>query len=144
MCFFGSVLIVLNEKKSQVLSTSTEKSHFVIGIVLSVIQLIMTGFLVVSQKVLVNDNIPNDIQQFYLSLSTCMCGFIVPIILILISLGVLNCLLYYIANTFQHLAMEKMDVGKFLPVTYVLIIFVFIFGIIFLWEWFISHISLVA
>lgn len=134
LCFFGSAIILGNEKKnSSDKKEEFESLRFVLGILSCCINILANGFVNVGQKVLTNDKMSNSQQVFYVSLSlvissfvicliTWNFGFTIPIML----LSTLNGVFFYYANHFYQEALKVLNVGGCVPFNYMINIFIFI------------------
>ena len=148
LCFIGSAMIVLNDKKSGSASLPVddkEDSNTIIakGIFFSMLNVIMYSLITFAQKLMVMDGLSTEIQIFYTGTSNFVLGFAfclyegnfgLNIWLIIITFG--NGLVFYYGQLFTDLTLKNMDVSKFSPTTYIQAIFVFILGFLIFGETF--------
>ena len=144
ICFFGSLLMILNEKTETTSTTTSDTSsngNIVIGVIAGIINVIFYALITVAQKLMVDDGLNTAVQLVYIGISNSILAFGVCILewnfglnLYLIFYASLNGLAYYYAQALTDKALKNMDVSKFSTITYTLIIFVFILGFLFCGE----------
>ena len=134
VCIFGSTLIVLNDKNPNASKIKLNDNKLA-GLFFAGCHLLMYSLSNLGQKIQCKDNISPDEQNYYLDMNNtlpalffCMFkkhfGFgSILYILYAISNGFF---VFYSGNYFQTLAMEYMPVSKFMPITYMCTVFVFI------------------
>ena len=142
ICLFGSTLIVLNEKKEGTKKLVVNDNLFA-GIMFSIAHLLFEGLSCLGQKIMCKEKLPADLQNYYLGMfntlpALILCSFErhfglrdIKYIVYAMSNGLC---LFYLANYLQTIAMEKLSASKFMPCTYMCIVFIFILGFILLDE----------
>ena len=68
ICFIGSCMILLNDKRNDD-SFKNEKKDFKIGLFFIIIHIILLGFIILAQKICVMDGITSETQVFYIGIS---------------------------------------------------------------------------
>lgn len=152
ICFLGTFLIISNEAKT---ASSDEKkkiiegaysnpiySNMFVGCLVAGTHLMITSFANFGQKMIAKDKIEGDEQNFYLGIMNAIPSFIVMMIQMKIGLNNIWYILFamshgpvfYCANYFSAVALKKISINKFMPLTYLSIVFVFIFGFVFFGE----------
>jgi drug/metabolite transporter (DMT)-like permease len=141
ICFFGSTLIVLNDKKPQSKTTILHDNIYA-GLFFAILFLITLSINTIGQKMMANEKMPPDVQNFYL-------GFynILPALFMCIKQGyfafghikyILYCMsngfLFYLANYCTSVCYKYIAISKFIPVTYLNIVFTFLLSIFVLGE----------
>ena len=142
ICLFGSSLIVLNESKAGTKKLVVNDNLFA-GIMFSLAHLLFEGLSCLGQKIMCKEKLPADLQNYYLGMfntlpALILCSFErhfglrdIKYIVYAMSNGLC---LFYLANYLQTIAMEKLSASKFMPCTYMCIVFIFILGFILLDE----------
>ena len=135
-CLTGSALIVLNDKKPQAKQTILNDNIYA-GLFFAALFLVFGSFNAIGQKMMAKDKMPEDVQNFYLGLYNSLPPFFVCLyyrhfaitnikyILFCMSNGVL----FYVANYFTSVCYKYIAISKFLPVTYLNIVFTFFLSI---------------
>ena len=142
ICLIGSGLIVLNENKAGTKKLVVNDNLFA-GIMFSLAHLLFEGLSCLGQKIMCKENLAADLQNYYLgkfntlpALFFCVIethfGFN-DIIYVLYAMSNGLCL-FYLANYLQTKSMECLSASKFMPVTYMCIVFIFILGFVLLHE----------
>ena len=140
ICFIGSAIIVLNEKKSGSKKNVVSDNIFV-GVILQILNVSFTSLNNVGQKVLAKDNMDLNEQLFYLGLynvvpmgiiSLVKGDFIFDIKYILYLMS--NGLFFYLGNYLTSMCLKYIAISKFQPITYLSIVFTFILSSIILGE----------
>ena len=140
-CLIGTALIVKNETKG---SNKDEPNNGNIYIGLSVIltHLTLFSFSTMGQKILSKQGMHGDEQNYYLGVYNTIPALICMIFenhyglssFLYIIYSISNGFIFYLANYLTALALENISINKFLPMTYMNIVFVFILGFLFLGE----------
>jgi drug/metabolite transporter (DMT)-like permease len=142
ICLIGSGLIVLNEKKAGTKKLVVNDNLFA-GIMFSLAHLLFEGLSCLGQKIMCIEKLEADLQNYYLGLFNALPALLFCLIerhfglndiyyvLYAISNGLC---LFYLANYLQTISMENLSAAKFMPVTYMCIVFIFILGFLLLHE----------
>ena len=142
VCIFGSSLIVLNEKNPNASKIKLNDNKLA-GIFFASCHLLVSGFSNLGQKIQCKDNMSPDEQNYYLGMSNTLPALFFCIIERHFGFGSILYILYAISNGFfvfysgnylQTIAMEYMAVSKFMTITYMCTVFVFILGFTLLGE----------
>ena len=140
-CLSGSAMIFLNDKRPQARQTILHDNIYM-GLFFAFLFLIFGSFNSIGQKMMTKDKMPADVQNFYLGLYNSIPPFLMCIyerhfaitdikfILYCMSNGVL----FYCANYFTSVCYKYIAISKFLPVTYLNIVFTFLLSIVVLRE----------
>ena len=135
ICFIGSTIIILNERKSE---TSTEKDASINNIFLGSLYLIINVTLfslgLVGQKFLCKENLSPEEQTFYFGFYTtiiagifCILNFDFKLRNLLYCLySLLNGVIFYICNYLNSVSFQNIEISKLQPVTYLSTILVII------------------
>jgi drug/metabolite transporter (DMT)-like permease len=141
VCFTGSALIVLNDKKPQSKTTILHDNIYA-GLFFAVLFLLTLSINTIGQKEMANEKMPPDVQNFYL-------GFynILPALFMCLKQGyfafgntkyILYCMsngfLFYLANYCTSVCYKYIAISKYIPVTYLNIVFTFLLSIFVLGE----------
>ena len=135
-CLTGSALIVLNDKKPQAKQTILNDNIYK-GLFFACLFLIFGSFNSIGQKMMAKDKMPEDVQNFYLGLYNSIPPFFLCIYyrhfaitdIKYILYCMLNGVLFYCANYFTSVCYKYIAISKFLPVTYLNIVFTFLLAI---------------
>ena len=142
VCIFGSSLIVLNEKNPNASKIKLNDNKLA-GIFFASCHLLVSGFSNLGQKIQCKDNMSPDEQNYYLGMYNTLPALFFCIIELHFGFGSILYILYAISNGFfvfysgnylQTIAMEYMAVSKFMTITYMCTVFVFILGFTLLGE----------
>lgn len=143
LCIIGTWIILLNEKKNVPTDKDNDKSYsasfLLMGILSGLFYLIIVTFNVFAMKVIAKENIGGEIQNFYLGVynsGIALLGVIIfehnfgfsNILYVLYSAS--NGIVFYSANYLQAVALQHLSMVKFVPSTYIRIIFTYILGFI--------------
>ena len=145
VCFAGTLLIVMNDKKyHEQESAQNADSDFLpllFGVFCAFISMVSISFLIVSNKILVKENISISNQIFYMGLSNFVASLVVIILqgqfhynfwFIICSMA--GGFIYYAAIHLQNSGLQLIDVSKSTPIVYISTLTVFIEGVFFLGE----------
>ena len=142
ICILGSAIIVMNERSPEARKTVINNNPL-IGLCFAMAHLLVNGFSGLGQKIQCKDQLTPDEQNYYLGMYNTLPALILCIfemhfgfssilyILYAISNGLI---IFYTANYIQTKALEYIAVSKFMPVTYSITVFVFLFGVTILHE----------
>ena len=140
VCIFGSSLIVLNEKNPNASKIKLNDNKLA-GIFFASCHLLVSGFSNLGQKIQCKDNMSPDEQNYYLGMYNTLPALFFCIIELHFGFGSILYILYAISNGFfvfylgnylQALSLEYMSITKFMPITYMCTVFVFILGFVLL------------
>ena len=137
----GSALIALNDKKPQSKVTIIE-DNMTQGLICAFFLLLVAALSSIGQKMITRDGMPVQVQNFYLGLYNGLPGLIVSIIQMhfgfnninYISYCVFNGLVFLAAHYLTSVCYKYIDISKFLPVTYLVVVFTFIISVTVLGE----------
>ena len=142
ICLLGSGMIVLNEKKAGTKKLVVNDNLFA-GIMYSLAHLLFEGLSCLGQKIMCKENLSADLQNYYLGMYNTLPAFFFCIIerhfgfsnLTYIFYAMTNGIfLFYLANYLQTKSLEYLSASKFMPITYMCIVFIFILGFVLLHE----------
>lgn len=141
LCIIGSSIIILNDRKPQSKAQILNDNIFV-GILYGIGNISLVSLSVVAQKVLTNDKMDPDLQNYYFGLYNSVPAFIISILLGEFTLKNLkyiiyvssNGLIFYLANYINILSFKYIAVSKLQPISYLCIVFTFILSAIILGE----------
>ena len=142
VCIFGSTLIILNERNPNASKIKLNDNKLV-GALFASCHLLMYSLANFAQKIQCKDNISGDEQNYYLGMYNTLPALFFCIIEMHFGFGSILYILYAISNGFfifysgnylQTIALEYMAVSKFMTITYMCTVFVFIFGFVLLGE----------
>ena len=131
VCFIGSAMILLNEKHGGSQSVG-EDANIPLGVFFGIIHVLFVGGCIFGQKIIVNDGVVTDVWVFYTGLYNFLTGFVVcfynmnfGLNLKLIIVTMVNAVVFYYGQVFTDLALQRMDVSKYAPSSYIQTLFVF-------------------
>ena len=142
ICIFGSALIVLNEKNPNASKIKLNDNKMA-GLFFACCHLLVNSFSNLGQKVQVKDKMTADEQNYYLGMYNTLPALFFCVIEQHFGFGSILYILYAISNGFfifysanylQTISMEYMAVSKFMTLTYMSTVFVFILGFVLLGE----------
>lgn len=142
ICLIGSGLIVFNENKAGTKKLVVNDNIFA-GIMFSLAHLLFEGLSCLGQKIMVKEKLSADLQNYYLGMYNTLPALFFCIIerhfgfssIIYIVYAMSNGVcLFYLANYLQTVSLENLSAAKFMPVTYMCIVFIFILGFVLLHE----------
>ena len=142
VCLVGSGMIVLNENKAGAKKLVVNDNIFA-GIMFSLAHLLFEGLSCLGQKIMCKENLAADLQNYYLGMYNTLPALLFCIIemhfgfsdIIYILYAMSNGIcLFYLANYLQTKSLEYLSASKFMPVTYMCIVFIFILGSVLLHE----------
>lgn len=140
-CFAGTTLMVLNEKDGASQSDKTTSKSVFVGCLIGVMVVGVNSFYFFGQKV-VCKKVENHVINFYLGLFNALPALACMILQwdfrlsnpIYVLYGLSNGAVFYTANCIQVIAFEYIAMSKFIPVQYMLIVFIFLLGFLILRE----------
>ena len=139
----GTLMIVFNDKKDKGanLKNKTNFDMFV-GVTVALTHMSFVAFSNFGQKLLCNEKMIPEVQNFYLGLFNAIPAFIVMLIerntglsnILYVLYAFSNGFLFYLANYCMAEALNIMPMNNFIPMNYLKVVFIFIFGFIILGE----------
>ena len=141
ICLIGSSIIALNDKKPQSKNTILNDNIFE-GLIFAILLLITASLNSIGQKIMSKDGMDPSVQNFYLGIYNGLPGLIVCIYqkhfgiksLKYILYDVSNGLVFYCGHYFTGVCFKYIAISKFIPVTYLVVVFTFLLSIIVLRE----------
>ena len=141
LCIIGSAIIIFNDRKPQSKAQIIDDNIF-IGILFGIGNISLVSLSVIAQKVLTKEGMDIDLQNYYFGLYNCVPAFIFSVLLGEFSLSNLkyvlyvssNGLIFYLANYLSIISFKYIAVSKLQPISYLCIVFTFIFCAILLGE----------
>ena len=142
ICFFGALIMILNEAKVKVNNMKTfSEAERSIGLLFAFIDLFFVSSVKVSNKIMVNKKVPIGTQMFYVSISTMIYSSIYTIFFggLCFKIGyLLMCLVhgifFYLGNITQNYALQLCPLSKIILVQYLNVVYIFLLSFIFLGE----------
>ena len=141
LCIVGSSIIILNDRnpeaKQQILN-----DNVIIGIIYAICNVGLVSFSMIGQKVMVNEGMNVDLQNYYFGLYNTVPALIAHIIsgeflsinIKYILFVMSNGFIFYLANYLTTISLKYIAVSKYQPISYLNIVFTFIFSAIILGE----------
>ena len=142
----GTLMIISNEgtdnNTNNNNNNNSNKINIFIGTIVACIHLTLVSFSNFGQKILCNEKMSGEVQNFYLGLLSTIPSFIVNIFqchfgfsnLLYVIYAFSNGILFFLANYFLAECLNYMPLNKFAPMNYLKIVFIFVFGFIILGE----------
>ena len=138
---FGSSIIALNDKKPES-KTTIINDNMSKGLTYAILLLLVMALASIGQKMITRDGMVVQVQNFYLGVYNGLPGFIVCIYEKHFGLNDFKYIIYCISNGFVFLAghyltticYKYIAISKFLPVTYLVVVFTFILSVTILKE----------
>ena len=138
---FGSSIIALNDKKPES-RTTIINDNMSKGFIFAILLLITMALASIGQKMITRDGMVVQVQNFYLGVYNGLPGFIMCIYENFFGLNNIKYIIYCISNGFVFLAghyltticYKYIAISKFLPVTYLVVVFTFILSVTILKE----------
>ena len=136
VCIIGSGIIILNERNPEASKIKLNNNIWG-GLFFASCHLLVNGYSGVGQKILCKENLTPDEQNYYLGMYNTLPALFFCIIEVHFGLSSILYILYaisnglfifYLGNYLQTKALEYMAVSKFMPITYMCTVFVFILG----------------
>ena len=137
----GSALIAFNDQKPQSKVTIIQDNIYQ-GLVYAFLLLVISALSSVGQKMIIKDGMPVQVQNFYLGVYNGLPGFIACLFQFKFGFNDINYVFYSLFNGIVFLAghyltsvcYKYIDISKFLPVTYLVVVFTFIVAVAWLGE----------
>ena len=141
LCIIGSAIIIFNDRKPQSKAQIIDDNVF-IGIIFGIGNISLVSLSVVAQKVLTKEGMDIDLQNYYFGLYNSVPAFIFSVLFGEFSLRNIkyilyissNGLIFYLANYLNTISFKYIAVSKLQPISYLCIVFTFIFSAILLGE----------
>ena len=132
----GSSIIALNDKKPES-RTTVENKDMGKGIIFAILLLITMALASIGQKMITRDGMVVQVQNFYLGLYNGLPGLIMCIYEGHFGFNDIKYILYCVSNGFVFLAghyltticYQYIAISKFLPITYLVVVFTFILSV---------------
>ena len=150
ICIVGTGIIVLNEKSGKTNTADTSvnddkppsSGHIIIGLIVGISHLTVLSFTTFGQKILCKQKMSGEVQNYYLGMYNTLPALLIMIIenhyglnnLLYVLYGLSNGFVFYVANYYTAKALEDISLSKFVPITYMCNVFVYILGFLFLGE----------
>jgi drug/metabolite transporter (DMT)-like permease len=146
ICFIGTAMIVLNEKKGVVKENDKEvithdEMDVAVGIFFGICHVIFNALIAISQKIIAVEKIPIESVCFYIGFSNIICSIACSILTLHFRFDFtyaifssLNGISFYYSNVYINEALQHIDLSKTTPLTYVSTLIVFLCGVIFIGE----------
>lgn len=149
LCIIGTAIIVLNESYAKEIQNepqthieNTDNSNVFIGMMISMTHLILLSLTAFGQKILCNEHISPEVQNYYLGMFNALPALFVSILEFHLGLSNIAYVLYalsngfifYVGNYYTALALNYMPISKFIPFTYLCTVFIFVLGFVVLHE----------
>ena len=142
VCIIGSSMIVLNEKNPNATKIKLNDNKLA-GLFFASCHLLLYSLSNLGQKIQCKDNMSPDEQNYYLGMYNTLPALFFCVIEAHFGFGSILYILYaisnglfvfYSGNYLQAVALQYMAVSKFMTITYMCTVFVFIFGFVLLGE----------
>ena len=142
ICLLGSAMIVMNENKAGTKKLVVNDNLFA-GIMFSLAHLLFEGLSCLGQKIMCKENLGADLQNYYLGMYNTLPALFFCIVEMHFGISDLTYVIYaisngvflfYLANYLQTESLGYLSASKFMPVTYMCIVFIFILGFLLLHE----------
>ena len=139
----GTLMIVSNDKKDKESSPKNNTNFdMFVGVTIALSEMTLTAFANFGQKLLCNEKMIPEVQNFYLGLFNSIPAFVVMLIerktgisnIAYILYAFSNGFLFYLANYCLAETLNIMPMNKFIPMNYLKVVFIFIFGFVILGE----------
>jgi len=140
LCFIGSAIIILNDRKPQTKAQILD-DNILMGIFYGVINMTFVSLSIIGQKVVTKDGMDIDLQNFYFGVYNCVPAFIFGIFYGEFTFNIKyaiyvssNGLIFYLANYLNTTSFKYIAISKLQPLSYLCIVFTFILSFILLGE----------
>jgi len=139
----GTLMIVSNDKKYKEASPKNNTNFdMFVGVTIALSEMTLSAFANFGQKLLCNEKMIPEVQNFYLGLFNSIPAFVVMLIerktgisnIAYILYAFSNGFLFYLANYCLAETLNIMPMNKFIPMNYIKVVFIFIFGFVILGE----------
>ena len=140
LCFAGSAIIVLNDRKPQS-QTAILNDNIFLGLIIEILNILIGAFCAIGQKILVKDKMDLHEQLYYLGLYNVILSGVMSIIDLhfgfnwkyILYIGS-NGVFFYLGNYLTTLALKYISVIKFQPISYLCLVFTYLFSYLLLGE----------
>ena len=139
----GTLMIVYNDKKEKTDKIKNKTTFYIfVGVTIALTHMTFVAFSNFGQKLLCKEKMIPEVQNFYLGLFNSIPAFVVMLIekktglsnLYYVIYAFSNGFLFYLANYCMAEALNIMPMNNFIPMNYLKVVFIFIFGFIILGE----------
>lgn len=151
LSIIGTAIIVLNENQPKETKeieikdndlSYNDNGSLIVAILVCLTHLMVISFTSFGQKVLCNEHISPEVQNYYLGMYNSLPALFISVLelhlglsnLIYVIYGLSNGFVFYVANYYTALALNYMPISKFIPMTYLCTVFIFILGSVLLHE----------
>ena len=143
LSLFGTFLIISNEKENDNSNNpNLENKSLLIGCLIAMTHLTLLSFINFGQKFLCMENMNGEVQNYFLGMFNSLPALLLMMIENHYGLssplyclyGMSNGVIFFIANYCQTEALNYMPINRFMPITYLNIVFIFILGFLFFGE----------
>ncbi len=143
LSLFGTFLIISNENKNNDSSNQNiENKNILIGCLIAITHLTLLSLVVFAQKYLCMEKLSGEVQNYFLGMFNSLPALFLMMIENHYGLssplyclyGMTNGIVFFIANYCQAEALNYMKMNRFMPITYLNIVFIFILGFLFFGE----------
>ena len=143
LSLIGTIMIVLNDKKDENANLKNKTVFDIcVGLCIALSHMTFLAFSHFGQKMLCKEKMTPEIQNYYLGLFNAIPAFIAILIenntglsnFLYVLYAMSNGIIFYLANYCMAEALNIMEINKFIPMNYLRIVFIFIFGFLILGE----------
>ena len=136
-------MIVYNDKKEKTDKIKNKTTFYIfVGVTIALTHMTFVAFSNFGQKLLCKEKMMPEVQNFYLGLFNSIPAFVIMLIekktglsnLYYVIYACSNGFLFYLANYCMAEALNIMPMNNFIPMNYLKVVFIFIFGFIILGE----------
>lgn len=140
LCIIGSAIIIFNDRKPQAKTQILDDNIFV-GILFGICNISLVSLSCIGQKILTKEGMDIDLQNYYFGLYNSVAAFIFSVLQGEFTFNIAyilyvssNGLIFYLANYISTLSFKYIAISKLQPISYLCIVFTFIFSAILLGE----------
>ena len=143
LCLIGAIMIVSNDKKDKTVNLKNKTVFdMFIGLTIAISHMTFVAFSHFGQKILCNEKMIPEVQNYYMGLINAIPAFFVMIIegktgisnIFYVLYAFSNGIIFYLAYYCVAEALNIIAMNKFMPMTYLRIAFIFVFSLILLGE----------
>ena len=136
-------VIVTNDKRDTSINLKNKTTYdMCVGVTIALSHMSFVAFSHFGQKMLCEEKMPSEVQNYYMGLINTLPAFIVMLMEGKIGISNLwyvlyatsNGVIFYLASYYMAEALSIMPINKFIPMNYLRVVFIFIFGFIILGE----------
>ncbi len=139
----GTIMIVTNDKRDTSINLKNKTTFdMCVGVTIALSHMTFVAFSHFGQKMLCEEKMPPEVQNYYMGLINTLPAFVVMLIegktgitnLWYVLYAFSNGVIFYLASYYMAEALSIMAINKFIPMNYLRVVFIFIFGFIILGE----------